>query len=139
MQTFNEDDYVYYDEKLESKWNDIKEIRKTVTSALEIKRNEKIIGSSLQAQVTIYLDKNILSNIENIDLSELCIVSSSQVKNVEDKTATAITFEDSRVHVDTHVALGTKCERCWTIKEEAEKNKLSLCDRCDDVWNSINH
>ena len=139
LQTFNEDDYVYYDEKLESKWNDIKEIRKTVTSALEIKRNEKIIGSSLQAQVTIYLDKNILRNIENIDLSELCIVSSSQVKNVEDKTTTSITFEDARVHVDTHVALGAKCERCWTIKEEAEKNQLSLCNRCDDVWNSINH
>ena len=34
------------------------------TQSLEIKRNEKLIGSSLQAQVVIFLESEILNNVK---------------------------------------------------------------------------
>ena len=139
LQTFKEDDYIFYDEKLEKKWSDIKEIRKTVTSALEIKRNEKLIGSSLQAQVVFFLESKILSKVENIDLSELSIVSNSEIKKIEEKSLPSISFDDSRIYVDIKIASGVKCQRCWSVKEEVASNSLQLCKRCDDVWKSVSN
>ena len=137
LQTFNEDDYAYYDEKLEKKWIDIREIRKAVTSALEIKRNEKLIGSSLQAQVVIFLESEILNNVKNIDLSELSIVSDFKIKEMDEKNSSALSFDDPRVFVDVEIAPGLKCQRCWTVKEEVRNNSLQMCDRCDNVWKSV--
>jgi len=137
LQTFNEDDYAYYDEKLEKKWIDIREIRKAVTSALEIKRNEKLIGSSLQAQVVIFLESEILNNVKNIDLSELSIVSNFKIKEMDEKNSSALSFDDPRVFVDVEIAPGLKCQRCWTVKEEVRNNSLQMCDRCDNVWKSV--
>ena len=39
-----------------NKWNIIKQVRRVITGALEKKRADKIIGSSLEAHIDIYLE-----------------------------------------------------------------------------------
>ena len=52
-------------------FNELKKIRKCVTAALELKRNEKLIGSSLQAKVTLYISLESQKILEKINLFTL--------------------------------------------------------------------
>jgi isoleucyl-tRNA synthetase len=54
-------------ENLFQKWNKLKTIRNVTNAAIEIKRSSKEIGSSLEAHVQIYLDKEYLNKGINID------------------------------------------------------------------------
>ena len=44
---------------LQKKWDTIKNVRKVITGALEKKRAEKIIGSSLEAHIKVYVSDEI--------------------------------------------------------------------------------
>ena len=48
------------DEKLFQKWDKLKIIRNVVNAAIEVKRSSKELGSSLEADIKIYLDKEYL-------------------------------------------------------------------------------
>ena len=71
----------------------------------------KEIGSSLEADVKIHLDKKLESLIKNIDFSELCITSNAEI----------IYKQNAETFVQTKKAEGSKCPLCWKIK----KNKCS--------------
>lgn len=98
-------------------WAEIFEIRSHITSALEMKRAEKFIGSSLQAAVKLTLPQNV--NVE-ADWAEICITSSVEVK------------QGSQLSVEVQLAEGQKCERCWKVMPEV-KIEHPVCDRCDEV------
>ena len=54
-----------------NKWIILKRLRKLVNSAIENVRNQKVIGSSLEAEVYLYLgDKKIQQAFKNIDLKK---------------------------------------------------------------------
>ena len=57
----------YDDPVLEEKWNKIIDIREVVSKALEIAREEKLIGHSLNAKVTIFADKDNYEFIKSIE------------------------------------------------------------------------
>lgn len=118
------------------KWTQIKHIRKVVTSALEIERSAKTIGSSLQAHIDVYVDPETFLLLENIDLNELCIVSSSRLL-AANYPAHAVTLEEvENIGVVAVSAEGVKCERCWKIYNPSEtENDLNICNRCHEVVN----
>ena len=66
----------YKNTKLSNKWEIIKNIRKVITGALEKKRADKVIGSSLEAHAKVYVSELTLDQIKEIDLGEICIISS---------------------------------------------------------------
>ncbi len=117
-----------------NKWVQIKNIRKVVTSALEIERSAKTIGSSLQAHIDVYVNHETFEFLENVDLNELCIVSSSRLL-LANSPANAVTIDDvENVGVVVIPAEGLKCERCWKIYNPSETaNDLNICNRCDDA------
>jgi isoleucyl-tRNA synthetase len=97
----------------ESDWVRLRELRAQVTEAIEPLRRDKVLGSSLEAEVTL---PELAAPTE--ELAELFIVSavhSGQEFRV-DKTS------------------NHKCGRCWRhlpeVKEDGE-----LCARCEDVLN----
>ena len=45
--------------ELTKKWDLYKQLRKVINGAIEVKRKEKVIGSSLEASVTLFSTKNI--------------------------------------------------------------------------------
>ena len=104
---------------------------------MELKRNEKLIGSSLQAKVILFLSKDTRKIIEDLDLAEMCIVSNLEIQDISNKSNDSIHFEDEEIFVEIKLADGEKCIRCWTIMQEVSSNKNNLCNRCEDVWKSF--
>ena len=113
------------------KWGKIKDIRKVITGALEKKRAAKIIGSSLEAHINVYLSKEMKSNIENIDIAEIAITSSATLMAYESLSPGFSIDEIKGIIVDVKKSNGSKCNRCW--KFDNEINSDSLCNRCKDA------
>jgi len=99
----------FKNDQLNQKWLDLIKIRNICNISIEEKRATKEIGSSLEAKLKITLDKKLSEITENIDFSELCITSSSEV----------IYNENIETSAETTKAKGTKCPVCWKITEEA--------------------
>jgi len=136
-QVINDKDFNYQNQNIEKNFSELKRVRKTITAALEIKRNEKLIGSSLQASVKLFINNGTKEILKDINLAEMCIVSNVEIYNIEEKTNNCLTFDDDDIFVEILVAQGEKCQRCWTILPEVKNNMNNLCQRCDDVWNSL--
>ena len=136
-QIITEKDFTYSYSNLEKSFDELKRVRKSVTSALEIKRNEKLIGSSLQAKAIIYIPSEIKQILSTLDLAEMCIVSGVEIKDIAEKTPSSMNFEEEDIFVDISLAEGDKCQRCWTILPEVKDNQDHLCSRCDNVWKSF--
>ena len=99
----------FENQKLNEKWVKFLEIRDICNISIEEKRASKQIGSSLEASLTITLNKKNLEAIKGLDLAELCITSSVNI--VEGK--------DEVVKVDTKKAEGIKCPVCWKISQKS--------------------
>ncbi len=97
----------FKNEKLNQKWEELIKIRNICNISIEEKRAIKEIGSSLEADLNIQLDKKLESITKNMDFSELCITSKAEISYKEN-------FESS---VQTIKAKGTKCTLCWKINE----------------------
>ena len=136
-QIITEKDFTYSYSNLEKTFDELKRVRKSVTAALEIKRNEKLIGSSLQAKAIIYIPSEIKQILSTLDLAEMCIVSGVEIKDIAEKTPSSMNFEEEDIFVDISLAEGDKCQRCWTILPEVKDNQDHLCNRCDNVWKSF--
>ena len=66
--------------KLFEKWEKLKIIRNVVNAGIEVKRSNKDIGSSLEADIEIYLGKEYLELVKDINLSEYFITSKAKQK-----------------------------------------------------------
>ena len=116
LRTFPDVPAEWRDDALAAKWSKIRQLRRVVTGALEIERREKRIGSSLEANPTVYVsDKALLDAMAGIDLAEIAITS--QAKLVEGEAPEgAFRLEDvPGVGVVPARAEGKKCARSWKI------------------------
>ncbi len=97
----------FSNKKLYQKWIELIKIRNICNISIEEKRANKEIGSSLEADLNIHLDKKLEEITKNIDFSELCITSKAE-----------ISFKDNlETSAQTTKAKGTKCPVCWKISE----------------------
>jgi len=110
-------------EKLFTIWEKFKKIKKVVNAAIEIKRSNKDIGSSLEADVKVYLDEEYLKLTKDLDLSEYFITSKAESKNMINDDNLFKLNEIENVKVLVKKAEGKKCPRCWKIFEK-------VCVRC---------
>ena len=104
-------------DELAAKWEKIRDVRRVVTGALEIERQEKkAIGSSLEAAPTVYVaDPALRDALKGVDLAEICITSAATVK-AEEGPAEAFRLQDVKsVAVVSALAKGRKCARSWRI------------------------
>ncbi|HEY7856399.1 MAG TPA: isoleucine--tRNA ligase [Terriglobales bacterium] len=103
--------------------------REEVLKALELARQEKRIGTSLEAAVELRAAGNELRRLEKhkAELAALFIVS--QVR-VEDAGSDAGSAAARGVRIVP--AAGAKCERCWNYSTAvgADAEYPTLCDRC---------
>ena len=117
------------DEELDRKWSHIRELRELVTEAVEPLRRDKVIGSSLEAEVSIRVKDALLAERANsVDLAEICIVSSATVSGFADDS-----IAETRL-VDVRRTSNHKCGRCWRLLPEVAEDG-DLCARCEDVVN----
>jgi isoleucyl-tRNA synthetase len=111
----------------------VRRVRRVVTGALEVERQEKRIGSSLQAAPVVYLGAEDGAALEGLDLAELAITSAIELRDGEAPEAAFRLAEVPGVAVVPGPAEGDKCARCWRVLPEVAFESGQLCDRCSDV------
>ena len=113
-------------EKLNAKWEKLKIIRSVVNAGIEVKRSSKDIGSSLEADIEVYLGEEYLNLVKDINLSEYFITSKASAKSMINNDKIFKLNDISDVGVVVEKAKGEKCSRCWKILG-------NLCERCSSV------
>ncbi len=104
--------------ELEQNWKKIIDIRNEVNSSIENMRAEKIIGSSLEANIEIELNEENYNLGKNYDFSEICITSSAKILKTK--------IKENSIKVNTVKAEGQKCTVCWKInKNGCERHSCS--------------
>ncbi len=116
----------YGDQELITKYDRFMEVRDNILKALEEARNEKVIGKSFNAKLTLYPEgevKELLSNM-NTNLGQIFIVSQFEIKEGTGK------YKFNNLTIDVEKAEGETCDRCWQI---VEKTHNGLCQRCENI------
>lgn len=115
------------DSKLEEYWDRLLDVSNIVKKHLEDARTSKLIGSSLEANVSMEIGKEKILVGENFgsDVKCICMVSDVSVSSVE----------GDGINIKIEKSSNSKCQRCWTYDCSVGKNKEheDLCERCVKV------
>jgi len=123
-------------------WENILKLRTDVYKALEIARNEKVIGKSLEAEVLLVFNETasvIFDKIAEKDYRTLFIVSDVVYKYGSEKMLDGTNFhigsEFPGVFVAVRASSDEKCSRCWKHDKDVGKSveHPELCPRCISV------
>ncbi len=139
----------FFDRALEGRWAALIALRDEVNKAIEIKRQERFLGNSLEANVILYVAEGgrlqgLLKDYSDF-LTTLFIVSHSEIRTGTAPEGTykgEVSFEGDEkglvqvqpeaVSVFVERAPGKKCERCWNWSGAvgAFGDAPELCHRC---------
>ena len=122
------------DAELAARWETLRKVRRVVTGAIEVERTAKVIGASLEAAPTVYVDADTKALLDGLDFADICITSAL---TLTDSAApeTAFTLPDvAGVAVTFTKADGEKCLRCWKILPDVGSHgHEGVCGRCDEA------
>ena len=115
-------------------WSSIQDVRGAVNKLLETARSEKIIGGSLQAEVTLYVDDALAANVNKLEdeLRFVLLTSKAEVKGLGDKSETAQETDIEGLFVDVKASEAEKCDRCWHHVTDVGTvdGHEGICGRC---------
>ena len=115
-------------------WQTLRSVRDEVLKALEEARNNKLIGTGLEAQVKITAAEPTYSVLAKHaeELRYLFIVSAASL-------AQGTGNGTGSVHVEVKKADGLKCDRCWNYSTHVgeDKNYPTVCERCSAALKEI--
>ncbi len=115
-------------------WSQIMAIREQVNRVIETQRNEGVIGSSLEADVTIYCSDSLGKTLEKLEdeIKFLTITSSATVEPVKSVQLQEDDTESSDMVVKVIKSANKKCIRCWhqTADVGANPHHPDICLRC---------
>ncbi|CAI3292693.1 isoleucine--tRNA ligase [Enterococcus cecorum] len=129
-------------EELLDMWKAFMDFRDDVLKALEVARNEKLIGKSMEAKVTVYPNEQVraLLTALNTNLPQLLIISPDFFTISEEGPASAPEaaqkFEDVAILVER--AEGHVCDRCRQVKAKLSDHEHleHVCEHCAEVIES---
>ena len=119
---------IEFSDEFVSKWEFIYSTRETINKVLEEKRNEKLIGKSLEANIIIHCGESLYEKYNALteELKDILIVSGvSASKDGNDEVP----------EIEVIKAEGDKCERCWSYSNTvgSDSEHPTLCARCAAV------
>ena len=122
------------DEITADDWEAIQNYRTEVNKELEKLRINGVIGSSLEAEVSLYADEKISSPLKKLkeDLKFLLITSSAELKDISLADKDAIVTEIEGLKLVAKKTSHKKCSRCWHYLEDVglDSEHPELCGRC---------
>ena len=123
------------DEAGRSRWATFLSVRDVVMKALEAQRARGVIGSPLEAKVTLRISDRALRQAcetHRETLAEAFVVSAGDVQ--ADGTGTAGEVQGLAA-VQVERAPGNKCQRCWKYLTSVGSQAAhpQLCERCARV------
>lgn len=127
---------VWQNSAVDEKFKLLLELRPHVLKALENKRQEGKIGSSLQAKIIFKTaserDFKYFKDFEK-DLPAVFIVSQVEIRKA-DAVKNALSENFSKTEVEIERADGEKCVRCWNYRTLGlNSDHPAVCDRCAAV------
>jgi isoleucyl-tRNA synthetase len=140
--------WVYVEEKWQNPelaefWQQVRQIRTEVNKVLEQARIEKMIGSSLEAKVLLYVtDEQLRSSIKALnpekgngidELRYLFLTSQVELLDSSEKLqGVKYNLRSDTWEIGVVNAEGEKCDRCWNYSThvgESAEHPL-ICERC---------
>ena len=117
----------YVDEKIENKWDKLLSIREPVLKEIELMREKKVLGSSLEAKVSLGVSRKDYAFYEsNKDiLMKALIVSEILV----------LESESSSLDIKVEKTGFKKCKRCWmyfSSESFSDEGFGILCSKCNN-------
>ena len=131
---FPELDQQFSNSNLHEKWQRLFQVRTMVLKVLEEQRAAKVIGNSLEAEVTLEPSDPLFSLLEKDKelLEDLFIVS--KVTAVKQTSDSDLTLDAALGSLTVAVTKTTapKCERCWKFSESVgnDEGHPTICKRC---------
>ncbi len=123
----------WLDEPLAAKWAEIRKVRRVVTAALEVQRQDKVIGASLEAAPVVHVrDADSLAALQSVDFADVCITSAITLTDAPIPPEAFRLPDAEGVGVVFRKAGGEKCRRCWKILPDVgSHDHPGVCARCD--------
>lgn len=122
------------EDDLVDSWSSFMELRDDVLKSLEVARDQKTIGKSFEASVTIYPSPVVEDLIVSLDadLRQILIVSKLTISN-QAIPAEATKYDNESILVE-HAA-GEVCQRCRMTRTDIGENPQlpTLCGRCAKI------
>jgi isoleucyl-tRNA synthetase len=114
---------------LRMKWERLRALRLQLSGEIEPLRREKVLGSSLEAQVTLLsYDAADTALLQSVNFAEIAITAPVEIcANAPVEGFEGVRFEVAKTELE-------KCGRCWRHLPEVETDG-ALCDRCETVVN----
>jgi isoleucyl-tRNA synthetase len=120
--------------KSDEEWASLRAVRDEVLKALEEARNNKLIGTGLEAQVAITVADPMYSLLQRYadELRYLFIVSTVTLTQGSGNGT-------GGVHIEVKKADGLKCDRCWNYSTHVGEDKAyaTVCERCSAVLKEL--
>ncbi|MGL9760369.1 MAG: isoleucine--tRNA ligase [Symbiopectobacterium sp.] len=115
-------------------WSEMLKVRAEVNKVIEQARNDKRIGSSLEATVTLYADADLSEKLGLLqqELHFALLTSRARVEGYEDAPADAQASELFGLKIALSKADGHKCPRCWHYESDigVDAAHSEVCGRC---------
>ena len=121
--------------ELEVNMSKIRRVRRAVTAALEVQRQDDVIGSSLEAAPIVYVeDAATRYLLSTFDADDLFITSGLSVTGDPAPAEAFRVPENEGVGVVFEKAEGVKCQRCWKILPDVGRHAHEgVCGRCNEA------
>jgi isoleucyl-tRNA synthetase len=118
-------------------WDLLEQVRVEVSRTLEALRQDGKIGSSLDAEITIYTEQTLIDQLQIFgdELRFIFITSEASFAPLADLKTESVQLEAGfKIIVEARTSENNKCVRCWHHREEvgSDSRHPKLCKRCID-------
>ncbi|HPQ43146.1 MAG TPA: isoleucine--tRNA ligase [Syntrophales bacterium] len=124
----------YLDEEVSQKWETLIAVKGEISRAIEMARQKKVVGHSLDSCVHIEAPEKLTTLLEQYldTMKSLLIVSRMDLVPAGTLSDPYKSTEIEGLKVEVSKAPGMKCERCWNYSEDVGKNAdhPTICARC---------
>ncbi len=130
LQTFPELPFDWADPRLAARWDAIREKRRQATVQIEGMRQQKLIGSSLEVEVTLRFGPEEDGLLSAPEWAEVVIASEARLSSNPAASGEGVTVR--------RIEDGSKCARCWRVLPEvgSDARHPALCLRCSEAVES---
>lgn len=117
-------------------WSQVLAVKEQVNRALEGLKKDKVVGGSLEAEVTLYAADEILQVVNKLEdeLRFVLITSVAEVKPFSESAGndSLIDTDIDGLVLSIKASEDKKCERCWHYSDTVGQNEKheELCSRC---------
>jgi isoleucyl-tRNA synthetase len=115
-------------------WDSVLSVKAAVAKQLEGMRKGGTIGSSLDAEVTLFCDDELRQRLDRLgdELRFVLITSDARLARLDDAPEHANATELAGLRVAAEASPHDKCPRCWHHRPDVGHNAThpALCGRC---------